>query len=401
MADLGNGFRTELPTPSLRNGALGDMVAIVPSTAIPIQYHWNMIGGVPDDRVMAYTELNMRLQYAIISAGDAGMSADKRRSQAIILGAMRTGLRIYWKIMVADLSPGEVGRAYVSYRAAAPNATPPVQEGVNVTWGTATATTAGAAWAGWDDLSALEREVAEAFILLSVAALPTSGWSIVKTGHHFLSQAGQSARAGYTAVKKQWFTKMSAAVAAWVRQREEYWEDIAFHKACHPVLMSVAVALASDRNTKLKLESVDFGAAAVRLPATAPQLEYAKMVLALLIKVGGVLTAAGATIDTRALYSEITAVYESADPVERSKHVAAATIMAHSCDASLAVAAGILLHITEASTPSTIASSHGFKRLIEDFPAAVTKGSTLSRSLAARERQAIAEGGQVSISIVF
>jgi hypothetical protein len=399
MTDIGIGFQTTLPTPDLRNGALTDMVAVVPSTAIPVQYHWHVVSGVPADCVVKYAEMNMRLAFAVLTHADAQMSLDKRRSQAIILGAMRTALKAYWKIVVADLSPGEVGRAYVSYRPATD--APAVAEGVTLTWGAATVTAAGTAWGVWTDLTVAEKDVAEAFMLLAIAALPTVGWSIVKTGHHFLSQAGPSARAGFTAVKKQWFTKISATAAAWVRQREDYWEDIAFHKVCHPVLMNVATSLASDRMTKQKLEAIDFGSAAVRLPATAPQLEYAKMVLALLAKVSGVLAVSGGTVDLTRLTNAVAGVYEATETGARAVQVQIANSLAHSKDPLLAIAAGILLHITESGAPSTIASSYGFKRLVAEFPAEVAKGSTLSRSMAVRERQAIADGENIPISITF
>jgi len=395
--NLGVGYVSAFTVMDLRNGALEDITAIVPSTAIPTQYHWNVIASVPDNRLLAYTEMNMRLQYAVLTAAEADATVDRRRSQAIIMGAMRTGLRAFWKIIVADLSPGETSRAYVTYRAA----TDGNAEGVTATWGTATATAATAAWAAWTDLTPLEKEVSEAFILLSIAVLPTVGWSLVKTGHHYLSQAGPAPRAGYAAIKKQWFTKVSAGVSAWVKSREEYWEDIAFHKVCHPILMSVAISIASSPSTKGKLEQADWGAAAVRLPATTPKLEYAKMVVALLTKVSGVLAVSNSTVDTTRLTAAITLAQTSTDLAARTAAVNTADALAHAKDALIAIAAGILIHITESGAPSSIASSFGFKRLVGEYPAEVAKGTTLSRALAARERDAIRDGANVPLDITF
>jgi hypothetical protein len=401
MADLGTAFSVPYALPDLRNGTLGSITAVVPSSAIPSYYYWVGIGGLPDDRVVAYLEVFARTYYTMIRAGAPAISDATARDQAIVLAAVRVGTRKLWSIGTADLGASEIAPGYLTYRAADANATPPVVEGVTTSFTGGTATAFGGPWGAWTGLTAEEKEVAVHHIALAVAILPTQGWSLVKTEHHYLSDAPSAMRSGWTAVKKQFDGKVPASVKAWVEARAAWWGDIAFHKACHPIEMAVKISMAGSPATGPKLQRAGYGSAAVRLPATDPAFEYVKLILAILTKTGGVLTSLGATISTTLLVAAHDAVFAETNTATRANLIAVAVSLAHSQDPSMAVAAGVLQYLTEAEPSNTITRSYGYRRLVADYPAEVNMGRVMAVANAARQRQAIADGNPVQIRITF
>jgi hypothetical protein len=208
-------------------------------------------------------------------------------------------------------------------------------------------------------------------------------------------------RAGWTAVKKQFDSKVPSAVKAWVETRAAWWGDIAFHKAGHPVEMTVTIALAGSPATGPKLARAGYGSAAVRLPATDPAFEYAKLVLAILTKTSGVLIGLGAVVDVSRLQVAMDAVFAEPDVTRRAGLIATAVSLAHSQDPSLAVAAGILQYLTESESSNTITKSFGFKRLIAEYPAELNQGRLMAVANAAKQRDAISAGDPVKLRITF
>jgi len=401
MADLDNVFTVPFALPDLRNGSLGAVTAVVPSSAIPAHYYWLGIGGLPADKVVAFLEILARGYYTMIRVGAPSLSDATARDQAIVLASVRTGIRTMWAIQATDLSAGEIVPSVLTYRARDATVTPAVAEGVSTNFTGGTATAYAAPWGTWTQFTPAEKEVAVHHIALAVAILPTQGWSLVKTDHHYLSDAPASMRAGWTAVKKQFDSKVPASVKAWVEARAAWWGDIAFHKSGHPVEMAVKIGLAGSPATGPKLTRAGYGSAAVRLPATDPAFEYVKLVLAILTKTSGVLTSLGATVDTSRLEAARAAVFNEADVQVRAGLIATAVSLAHTQDPSLAVAAGVLQYLTEAETSNTITKSFGFKRLVAEYPAELASGRLMAVANAARQRQAIADGNPVAIRITF
>jgi hypothetical protein len=318
-------------------------------------------------------------------------------------------MRIFYALDGSDLSTGECAPRAVNYRAATaqvgtPGATGFVAAkpaGADTNFGGSTTTAATAAWSAWTALSVEESVILKWHIVLGAAVLPTQGWSIVKNGHHFLSEAGASAKAGYTAVTRQFRSKAPAEVMTFIENAQSWWEDVAYHKAGHPVLMSLKIEVAGHSDTAARLKAADWGSAAVRLPATSPDFEYAKLIKAVLIKVAPILTVLGATIDYTGLDTAMNAVFATNDIKVRSAAIAYATALAHTQDPTLAVAAGVLLYLVQDQPTNTLTKSYGFKRLVNEYPAEVNLGGTLGRAYTQRQRDAIAAGDPISIRIVF
>jgi hypothetical protein len=415
--DAGPVFEVDYTLPDLRNGALTDVVPVVPRAAIPAKYHWVGIAGMPDNRAMAMYPSLARVMFAWMTVNDPTAPAVEVRAQAIVISAIRLGIRSFWRPTVQDLSAGEVAPGYATYRAPA-NATPAVaatattqavpavnavREGFTVNYQGATATTGNAALNAFTDLTAEEEEVARYAILLGMVVPVTQGWSLVKNGHHFISTGTPSARSAWNAVKRQWTTKCSAAVTTWVTAQNAWFEDIAFHKAGHPLDMGFKIALATSATTGPKLKAADFGSAAVRLPATAPEFEYAKVVKTLLVLVSPTLTGMGATVNTTALDTAIAGVMAETDPAARSNRIVAAVLLAHSQDAMIAFCAGMLETATDnsATGTSTVLRSMGLKRVMTENPTEHASGRTTYRAYAQAQRDAIAAGNMPNINITF
>lgn len=407
--NLDNGFTVPFELPNLRNGELGTINAVVPSSAIPPQYYWLGIADMPIARAVAFLEILARGYYAQIRALAPTIAADVARGQAIVLAGIRTGTRVMWQLVTADLSASEMSPAMLTYRApvgavaAAANvpAVAGIAEGVSVNFAGGTADASRTAWNGWQAMSAEENLVATHMITLAIAVLPTQGWSLVKTGHHYLSDGTPAMKAGWNALKKQYDSKIPAEVKTWIDGRTAWWSDIAFHKACHPVSMAVKLLIAGAVTTPAKLTKAGFGSAAVRLPATDPAFEYAKLVQAILTKTAGLLVSLGAEVYTEGLTQAVTRVFETDDAAARAERIAYAVSLAHSQDPLVAVAAGMLAYLTEEQAGNTITRSYGYKRLVSEYPAEMNMGRTLATAQTRRQRELIAEGKPIALKINF
>jgi hypothetical protein len=389
------------PTQDLRNGQLDQIAAVVPRAAIPPAFFWLLDVPVVGLDAISVSTLMVR-NYA---ARMEGLGEAAARDKAIVLAAVRAGARAFWALQDAELSQGEVAAAEVTYVPEAVPAPPAAAVPAHVT----AAFTAGnvgaadAAWNGFVELTAGERETMQYLVLLGIAAPPTQGWSLVKNGHHFLSNAGDAARAGWNAVRRQWASKLPATVSQWVTARNAWFDDVAFHKACHPIEMAFKIGLAQAIDTPRRLKAADFGSAAVRLPATEPDFEYAKVTLAVLAKVSGTITGMGGQVNTTALAAANAAVMTAAPGQARSNLIAIAIGMAHTRDPMIAVAAGILQATLDASGVGrdTLLTSFGMRKLIADYPAEASAGANMYRAWMQRQRDLIAQGTFTAPVIVF
>jgi len=415
--DADTTFHAGFVLPDLRNGPPDTITEVMPRGSIPAMYRWMGIRGLPADQWVSRLEVVARITYAYMRVQDPAMDIAAARDQAIALASIRVGAIAAFTLTGADLSADEVGPGVATYRApvtavaavgavgdvgyVAPVAAVP--EGVTLVWGGGTTAGATTAWNAWAPMTDLERAVATHHVILSMPILPTHGWSIVKCGHHFLSNPAQRMRSAWDGIKKQWMGKIPPSVATWVQGRIGWWEDVVFHKALHPVRMSLPVSFAQSTLVKERLVAVGWGAAAVRLPVTDPAFEIVKVAIALAAKTETVLTLMGGSVDVTRLQAYVNDVVAAADATIRNRLVNEAVLIVTTKAAQVAYLAGLYDALVTASygPPPTLLNSIGLKKLVQDNPAGAAQGASIYRAFAARERKALEEGTSTAAKLVF
>jgi len=398
---IGDGFSTTFTVSDIRNGALESIVASVPSTAIPQEFYWVGVSDLPANRAVKFAEVIVRAHYAYIRRINSSIPEAKARETAIIVGGTRAGITAYWSVTTADLSPSELGGRIATYRAAA--GTDPEGVTVTTTSGSTTTTAQQGDWTNWVALTSTERARVAYHILLGIAIIPGQGYSLVNTGHHFLSTAGKKARAGWDAIKKQFLQMVDAPTREWITGLGADWEDLAFHKAGHPVLMSLKISMASDPSMRDKIKRAGFGAAAVRLPAISPEFMKARVAQSMIMKASSILTAAGATIDTVALDNIVGRVVNETDAAARALLVEQSKGVVDRAGADLGIVAGIVQKVSEdlPTAQQTLTNSFTFRKIVAEYPAEVARGMMLARAVLSRQREAIERGTSSGVSISF
>lgn len=393
----------------MRNGVVGDITACVPSTAIDRKYFWPVIADMPDGRHIPMAEMYMRAQTVLLQTNDAAITAPVARDQAIVLGAMRAAYHEIWKVRTIDLSADEIvvgALTYIPAVAATPAAgnvaaVAAVAEGVATAFAGGTAAAAGAAWTGWTAMTAAESLVAQRLTMLAIPALVAQGWSITRSGHHFLSEAGKSARSMYDGILRQWNSDNPESVTQWLTARSTWFEDVAFHKAGHPVRMALKASWAQSIDVKARITRAGFGAAALRLPAIKPEFEYPKMICALLKETSQTIAEAGGSVNYDSLQALVTTGVTSTEDATRIPAIDQAIALAHTLDPLLAIAAGVLWSTSENGTRSSICKAYSFKNLMAQNPTNFNLGEDIARAISRRRRDDMLAGNPVVVNIVF
>jgi hypothetical protein len=391
----------------VRNGALETIVAMVPRSAIGQEYRWIVVAGMPRELLVPRLETIAQITAAYMVVN--GMTRADARRRATVLAAIRVAATIHYDLTEASLSAGEALTTVFVYRAAVARddtANPPVAAvpaGVDANWPAGVADAGNAEIDAWTHFTDAERLVASDHMLLGMAIPVTQGWSIVKCGHHFLSPEASGMRAGWNAIKRQFMGKIDRETVTWIQNNSDWWEDVCFHKATHPIDMALKVAIAQSEEYKKKIKAADWGSATVRLPATEPDFEFAKVTLALASKVRATIEDMAGTITTAELEARVDSVFDAITPQERSDAIAAAVQFARLRTTYIAFMAGMLDAITTAAGlgGNTILRAKGLVRVVADEPAAFAKGQSAFRNHSARVLADAARGIIAAPNIVM
>jgi len=396
-------YKVDLVIPDLKNGSIEEITALVPASYIPSEYKWVNIADIPTG--MHLKALNSYYKAYYVAMKTAQKSDDDSKFIAKTLAGIRAGMQQAWALTKDDMDPSELASGYLKWIAAKPvtDSSAGSAASVEFAYTGATATSSGMSGhlAAAGDLGDSDKAYVTAMVLLGVVVPPVQGWSLMKTQHHFLSDAGTGARAAQTAVMKQFKTKVTAEVYAAISSRLTLFEDVVFHKSGHPLLMSYKMSLAASKSTREKLLKIGWGSAAIRLPATSPDFEYAKIVAAILTRTKNVLAAVGITVVEKNLTDAIAAVLDQDDPKKRKPLEDTALVIAHMEDAAVAIASGILSFIAEETGSNTIVRAFGFKKLQADYPTEVSTGRNIARAVNQKNRDDIAEGRFQPLEITF
>lgn len=407
----------KLPVFDLANGALESITAITPSSSIPASFYMVWIENLAPEAYLDYVTLYARAHYAQLRVLEGGMDVARARKCAIVVAGVRAGAIAYYRLSNQMIQNGEKSPPRLKYvhaihaaLAIPATATAPAVPAVEAAPAKfefdasgGSATELAAAWNSWTNMTAAEKDLLVACSIYGVPALVTQGWSLVKNGHHYLSNAGDSAKSGWKAIRKQLDGKISAETKSLINDMGAEFADWANHKALHPVKMTHKIRLAQDASVPAKLRKAEWGAAAVRLPAVEPIFEYPKAAVAVIESVRGTIEAAGGSVDVTGLKESMDAVLTEQNQATRANMIASVVGRLAVKDPLVAYAAGILTALVEASGAAgdTKLSAHSIGRVTREHQHEFDQGKKLYRDQSARAREAAARGEFTAPNIVL
>lgn len=375
-----------ISVPDLKNGNAETIGQAAPKASISTPYKWAHIGGLNAERAVEVVDAIIRAQYAqILAAAAAHPDEATRRSartKAIILGSIRAGATAAYRLARPDMNAMEVvgSGSDITHMA----------RGARITAGNGTAAPKYALALGMEALSAVDVKVVGTLVYLGMAVPVLQGISLVTSGHHFLP----STKNIFTGMKRQALQVGGADVTAWVEAVGETFDDMAFHKACHPISPPRKRSWAKSTDLAVRLTASGHGAAAIRLPALPSDAQGGKAALAVVKKAAPVIEGMGHHV-TWAHGAELVAAVEAAS--EGRAEIEAVAAVRHWLDANaayIAFCAGIVQTLAEAGTghEETTLRAFSMKKVLSEQVAAAIRGNTYCRAYNTRMRQS-AEAG--------
>lgn len=258
-----------LPHFNIRNGNAEQAMSLLIKPTIAASYHWISITGMPPARAMEYADALVLEHIAHLTAHNPGAwTAERIRKAAIILGVTRAIATKYYELAETDIIPGERADSALQFRAAvaATEGAPAVPEALILKPGIPAAT---AQIVNTPiQYTELESAAIAAMIPAAIGIIPVQGYSLCNTQHHYISDQKSVSFKAFLAIEKQCWR--SESVNAFFTTDEEMVRDLMWHKACHPVNLTIKTNTAQNEATKMSLVKAGAGAAASRLPATEP-----------------------------------------------------------------------------------------------------------------------------------
>jgi len=374
--------------PNLRNGALVNIQQAAPKASMSALYSWPIISRLASDQAVDAVVFSIRASYAqaLHALGPTATAAlqVEYRKKAIVLGSIRAGAAAAYRLAAADMTMSEL-----------------CPSGMEVIGGavaqSASGSTSTARWTSaqsMEDITPAEEGVISLCVYLGMAVPVLQGVSLVMTGHHYIPTTYSL----FKGLKKQGLGSATTETRAWVDGMGETFDDMAFHKACHPVAPLIKRALARDMDVAQRLRASGHGSAAIRLPAVPSEASGGKAVIALVKSASETFAQMGHSVSWENGASLMVQL-EHADP-GAEEAAACDRIIQWIADNSAAIAfcAGIVTHVHEStgSGRNTILAAYSIKRLIADNPAAVNRGVMYARSANARLRLSMESGTYVN-----
>lgn len=262
---------------SLRNGTPEEIEPYLLTSAIPAAYHWVPINGLsPADALRCVDGFIRCYRYRFATNAPPDWSTENSRIAAIILGTTRAVIMNNYDIGIADINAQESAAPVLSVvvpaeTAANPNPAPTYS--VLLATGTANVGILSENLG----LTTEEMELVRVTMRCAQAIVPLQGLNLINDGHHYLSEKSKQAYKSFFAVEKQlwvstYMKTLVSASGALVR-------DLMWHKAGHPVAISIKEAAATSPNVKLNLEAAKLGSATARLPAIEADIRAAETYL--------------------------------------------------------------------------------------------------------------------------
>jgi len=264
-----------LITFDIRNGTIEQAKSLITKPAIADMYKWVPIADLPPELAISHIDLFIRSALVKLNAGlGANVTDADKRKQAIILGTARAVITELYRLTPTDLIPGETVTAMYVY-------TPPVGDAAAGTIAVAPEQTDAVVAVLNADMNFTEAEhgVMSELLMCSVGLPAIQGASLMACGHHYLSEAGEKSRPLYEVIEKQFWKK--GGLKTFLEGIEDTARDLLWHKAGHPVNLSLKLKCAVDPAIAEKIRLTGSGSSASRLPAKESNLKAAETALTL------------------------------------------------------------------------------------------------------------------------
>lgn len=377
-----------LVVPNLRNGDASTITQAAPRASIASKFKWAHITGMTYADMVSHVDAVIRATYAQMLAGSTVAVTDairaEARTDAIIVGAVRAAAAGAWQLTPADMNAEEVVGSGSTFTA-----------GVNGRLGSVTAGngTAGGNYtvaAGMAAITGDEVAVINVLMYLGMAIPIMQGISLVLTGHHFLP----TTKNHFAGMKRQALQIGGDVVRTWVEALGDRFDDMAFHKACHPINPPTKRAWAKNPEVAVRMVASGHTAAAIRIPALPSDAQGAKAAIAVMVKAAPVILGMEHHITWAAGSEAIKVVERAAEGRAELDAVAAARawMVAHASQIAFCIGIVQYLSDTSAGGRDTTLSAFSVRKLMTDYNADVSRGSTYARAYVTRMREAAESG---------
>uniref|UniRef100_A0A1J3FQY6 Uncharacterized protein n=1 Tax=Noccaea caerulescens TaxID=107243 RepID=A0A1J3FQY6_NOCCA len=403
------GVMVDLKAYSLRNGTPDEIEPYLLTAAIAAKYHWVPINGAaPQDALRCVDGYIRSYLYKLSPTGNAATpeANTKARKEAIALGICRAVMSANFELLPADINPQELAPPVLSVTFS--------ETGVPAYTALVAAASENAALLTANlNLTVDELEVVKVLARSAQAIIPVQGLNLITEGHHYLSDKAKQSYKAFLAVERQVW--MSESFKTWIATDEKDLRDIIWHKAGHPVAVSLKEAAATSLEVKANLEAAKMGSAAARLPALESDLRAADTYLKLAQAIDAVWSTMGGRVDYESIRfrvamirklprttEEFAAPMTMGEGVEVTSRAAAvnvlkSTVMKNSAKA--AVLYGFYCTMLEmgatdmtAAATDTLRTAHSLKKLKANDLASYTLGSELYRDYRAMRAAARRSG---------
>lgn len=377
-----------ITVPDIRNGDPATITQAAPKASISAQYKWCVISGMGHAHAVTYVDAVIRAQYTqLLSVFGADITQAQRgeaRTAAIILGSIRAGAAGAYRLERTDFNPEEVVGSSTTIAVGAT----PAQTHMDTTPGTA-----GGRWTLAQAMTRLtpeEEAVVGALVYLGMAVPIMQGISLALSGHHYLP----TTKNVFMGMKRQTMQVGGAVVTQWVEQLGDRFDDLAFHKSCHPIMPSTKRRWAKTADMAPKLAASGHGAAAIRLPALPSDAQGGKAAIAVVQKASGVILGMGHTVDIVRGPELIRAVEVAEEGRAELDAVAAVKAWMAASASQIAFCAGIVQSLSEMAGTGreTTLAAYSIKKLMSEKAADVSRGLTYSRAHSTRMRDQALSG---------
>jgi len=369
---------------NLRNGGVADIVSASPRASIPSTYRWVVIEGMTADDCPRYVNEIVRATYGriMVAYGQGATDANKRsaRMAAIVLAAVRAGAAAALNLQQPDFSASELAASGTRF------ANGVVTQG----GGNATGNARAAQAQGMDGLTAAEGDILNTLMYMGMAVPIMQGLSLMQSGHHFLPTTKNL----FMGMKKQALQAGTQATREWIESMGDTFDDLAFHKSCHPILMSLKRGWAKQQEMSARLKLSGHGAVAIRLPGIPSEAHAGKAAMAVIIRARPTVIGFGHTCTTTTGEKLIRAVEIAPEGQQEMAAVNELRAWYEANKPSIAFCAGIVSSMRDASGAAgdTTLRAYSIKKAIADHPTENASGVTYARSYLRRQREA-AEAG--------
>jgi len=239
-------------------------------------------------------------------------------------------------------------------------------------------------------LSHLEVEVVGVLIYIGMAVPVLQGVSLVMSGHHYIPPTYNL----FKGIKRQALGGCSSEARNWIDGMGEVFDDMAFHKACHPISPTLKRTLSKSSDTAQRLKASGHGAAAIRLPAIPSEASGGKAAIALARSAASTMHQMGHNIDVSIGMGLMTRLERAREGQEEADACDAVVNWIANVGDNLAFCAGIVsqVHESTGTGTNTILAAYSVKRIIADHPSAVNRGQVYARSASALLRKQLEDG---------